>query len=527
MHRAPVPALAPDDDMVRALAEPSAFGHPVGTIERLETHISWLLLAGEYVYKIKKPVVLPFLDFSTLELRKHFCEEELRLNRHWAPELYVEVVPVTVREGVTRFGGDGTVVDYAVRMRRFDQAMRLDNQLVSSGLSGEDMVELANYVAARHAQARVSGPEERDRVLAETRSEMIDNFDALAGRLDDNKLNELRRWTDRALDTVGDLVGRRFDAGHVRNCHGDLHLGNLVRLDAGLRAFDCIEFNADLRHIDVMCDIAFLVMDLLSHGRPDLGAWFLNRYLEVTGDYGGVALLELFVVYRSLVRAKVSVIRADERDSADDTQADLGEAARYLDLATDRANRSRPALILMHGLSGSGKTHVSSRLLAALPAIRLRSDLERKRIAGLGEFDSSASPPGEGIYDEGAGKRTYERLRSLAGTMLGAGHNVILDAAFLDSGERRAAFTLAERMDVPAVIVDVCAPDDLLRQRIAERAARRDDVSEADLSVLDYQLSTADALTDGERDATVECDNSLSSSREDLVKKVRDAIDRR
>jgi predicted kinase len=223
----------------------------------------------------------------------------------------------------------------------------------------------------------------------------------------------------------------------------------------------------------------------------------------------------------------VAVIRADERTSAAERQADLDEAGHHVQLAAGRANRPEPALILMHGLSGSGKTHVSSLLLAALPAIRVRSDLERKRLAGLGEFESSESPPGEGLYDADSGKRTYERLRSLATIILDARHSVIIDAAFLDSGERQAARSLAERMHVPVLIVDVQAPDAVLRQRIAERAARRDAASEADGAVLEYQLSTAHALTPAERELTIACDNSVSSGTEELVKKVRDAIDHR
>ena len=527
MHRAPMTGLSADDKIICELSTSAAFDHPAEAVERLETHISWLLLAGEFVYKIKKPIALPFLDFSTLAKRKHFCEEELRLNRYWAPELYVDVVPVTVCDGVARLGGDGTVVDYAVRMHRFDQAMRLDNQLSSNELTADDMLALANYLAARHTEARVADPAERDRVLDETRSLMMDNFDVLDGRFDEDRVAALRRWTCRALDDLESIVGRRFDDGHVRNCHGDLHLGNLVRLETGLKAFDCIEFSADLRHIDTICDISFLVMDLLSKDQAGLAAVFLNRYLEVTGDYEGVVLLELFTVYRSLVKAKVAVIRADERASAHERQADLDAAARYLALAVSRTKRPRPTLILMHGLSGSGKTYVSTQLLTALPAIRIRSDLERKRLAGLGAYDSSASPPGEGLYDADTGQRTYERLRLLAAMILGAGHNVIIDAAFLDTGERRAACLMAERLNAAAVIVDVRAPDAERRQRIAGRAARRDAASEADAAVLDYQLGTAEPLTPAELDMTVVCDNSLSSGDKDPVMKVRDAIDRR
>ena len=285
---------------------------------------------------------------------------------------------------------------------------------------------------------------------------------------------------------------RRFDDGFVRDCHGDLHLGNLVRLASGITTFDCIEFNPDLRNTDVFADVGFLAMDLTEKGRPDLAAHFLNRYLERSGDYEGAVLLDLFFVYRCLVRAKVAAIRSRERDSDDERAADIREAREYTAMARRQITRSRPVLVLMCGLSGSGKTWLSERFMAALPAIRVRSDVERKRLFGLEETAASGSGIGAGIYTPEASAATYERLFTLAQGLLEARHNVILDAAFLKKEQRDAARAVATRANLDTVLVYPEAPADVLRARLAKRATLRDEASEADLAVLEHQLGTAE-----------------------------------
>jgi len=506
MHRVPTITISAVDEPLASLQKPGAFDYPVTETVLLETHISWVIIAGDYAYKIKKPVKLEFLDFSSLEKRRFYCEEELRLNKPWAPDIYIDVVPVTVSDGQAQFGGPGEAIEYAVRMHSFDQQQRLDRQLEAGRLTVDDMKALASIVAARHEQADVVPASARARVLNLTGQFMDDNFAALQGQLDEARLAQLRQWTVTELALREALLGRRFDNGFVRDCHGDLHLGNLVRSPGGMRMFDCIEFSTDLRHIDTMCDTAFLVMDLVSRSHPELAAHFINRYLEVIGDYEGIALLDLFFVYRGLVRAKVAVIRSLERDSREKRDADLREAAFYCDLAGRQAAGRQPLLAIMHGLSGSGKTWVSARLMAALPAIRVRSDVERKRLHGLLETTSSHSPVGRGIYTEQAGREVYRHLFDVARTALAAGHTVIIDAAFIESAERAGARKIAAELGLPFVIVDVAAPDVVLRQRLRRRPAAGD-ASEANLAVLDYQRERGHQLLPGESRYTVRCDN--------------------
>ena len=512
------------EQLVQQLMAPAAFDHPVQRIDLVETHISWLILAGDFVYKLKKPVVLDFLDFSDPDKRRRYCEAEIRLNKPFAPEIYLDVVPVTLDAGRARFGGDGEAVEYAVRMRRFDQSRRLDRQLADGKLAAADMEELGTAIAERHLASAAVEPARKARVLRLTREFMIDNLDALAGRIDDAVLDSLREWTLAALAQHDEYLAARFDHGFVRDCHGDLHLGNLVRLDSGIAAFDCIEFSDDLRQIDVMADIGFLVMDLAERGRRDLAAWFLNRYLELTGDYRGVTVLRLFVVYRCLVRAKVAAIRAGERAGMQGADDDIAEAHAYAGLAEGEARAIAPSLVLMHGFSGSGKTRVSGELMAALPAIRLRSDIERKRLFDLAETASSKSDVEQGIYSGSADERVYTRLFQLAGEILDSRHSVILDATFLDARRREEALSIAESAGCRAFIVDVRAPEAVLRERLAKRAHSNAEASEANVPVLEHQLATADKLSDAERAITVTCDNGVSTDFVESVGIIREVI---
>lgn len=470
-----------------------AYPHPVGRIQLVETHISWVLLAGEFAYKIKKPVTLGFLDFASLERRRFFCREEIRLNAFWAPRLYLDVVPIAMLDGVPRIGGDGPAVEFAVRMRQFDQTLRLDLQLESGNLTVDDMLMLAAEIASRHGEADripVAG-----RLLRNTKKLMWENFDDLLGETAPDRVSGLHRWTKAALGRHDALMRARCEQGFYRECHGDLHLGNLVRLADGIKAFDCIEFSDELRQIDVVADYGFLVMDLVARGRVDLAYVFLNRYLEISADYEGVTLLRMYFVYRCLVRAKVAAIRRGERGPGESCEDDTATLDHYCELAQSWAADRRPLLVVMNGLSGSGKTWLSSRLVAAMPALRLRSDLVRKRLAGLEETADSQSGIASGIYDRKAGQAVYKKLFEDARRMLAAGFDVILDAAFLNMALRQQAKRLAADCVADFVIVQAAASQETLRERLRQRAAAGKDASEAGLTVLRYQLDTTDPLS--------------------------------
>jgi len=524
VHRTSETVTPIDDSLVVALLQPDAFDHPAGDIELVETHISWVILAGDFAYKIKKPLSLDFLDFSSLEEREFYCREEIRLNKPWAPGVYLEVVPITRQEGRLRFGGDGEALEYAVKMRRFDQALRLDNQLDAGLLSVADMKELGRNIADRHAAADIPDTSERERLVEQAKHFVRENFAHLEGIIEEDDFTFLQNWTERELGKLDSVLWQRFDDGFVRDCHGDLHLGNLVRLPDGITTFDCIEFNADLRYTDVFADVGFLTMDLVDKGRNDLAAHFVNRYLECSGDYAGVVLHDFYFVYRCLVRAKVAAIRSRERESVQKRDADVARAREYCEIARRQATKGPRALVIMSGLSGSGKSWVSERLMAELPAIRLRSDTERKRLFGLAETARSGSGIASGIYSAEASEKTYERLFELAGEVFASGHHVILDAAFLTSAQREAAKRTATRAGCEPVLLHVRASTAVLRERLRQRASVKGEVSEADLDVLEYQLEKAEPLTTTESATAVIIDAFHELDVRHLVASIREKL---
>jgi predicted kinase len=310
--------------------------------------------------------------------------------------------------------------------------------------------------------------------------------------------------------------------GYVRECHGDLHLANLVRLPTGITAFDCIEFSHDLRFIDVACDTAFLVMDLIARQQKELAFAFLNRYLEVTGDYESLKLFNLYFVYRCLVRAKVAAIRLRERAHDDPKIAeDRATIRHYCELATIQTATREPLLVLMHGLTGSGKTVAAELLSSAMPAIRIRSDIERRRLHGLSESADSGSAIGRGVYTTQANNEVYERLSMLAAIILGANHDVILDASFLDKASRDRAASVAENAGAEFAIVTMVAPLEVLRCRLLRRRAQGEDASEGRAEVLEYQLQNAQPLSAREQKFTIKWQSTSEIDVGMMVAKLR------
>lgn len=492
--------LANHDAYVRALQLhlQTATGQEV---ELIETHISSLLLTPRLVYKLKKPVRLPFLDFSTLDLRAHFCREELRLNRRLAPQLYLCVVPVCGSVEAPRIGGGEEPIDHAVCMRRFATGALLSQRLVAGRLASEHIDRLARRLAAFHADTPRAPPGagfgEPQRVLKAVDSVMR-QLQALHC-----DLGSVVDWVVAQSAVLHDAWCQRHAAGAVRECHGDLHLANTVVLDDGdVTAFDCIEFDPALRWIDVMNDIAFACMDLKAHGRADLAWRLLDVYLQHGGDYGGLRVLRYYEVYRALVRALVRRLQP---------AADAGGlAVDYLDCARRLAGgwgEHGPRLAITCGLSGAGKSVLASALLESSGAVRLRSDVERKRLFGLQPLQPSGRLEMD-LYTPNATQRTFERLRELARRCLLAGYPVIVDAAFLLRAQRDTFGLLAKELRVPFTILHCQAGEETLRQRVAERHAAGNDASEATLAVLERQLQQHEPPGADEQGCTLAIDTA-------------------
>lgn len=488
---------------IRSLMTPDCFPHPVESVEVIETHISWVILAGDFAYKLKKPVDLGFLDFTTLERRAYYCAEELRINRRLAPQLYLDVVTLRRRDGRLRFSSQGEVVEYAVLMRRFDQDQQLDRCLERGDFGASDVDQIATLIGAFHESAP-SAPEDSHWGTPEAVIRPVrENFAQLGPRLAEGTRREsverLRCWTESVYPGLRSAMVRRRARGRVRECHGDLHLRNMARVDGDIVAFDGIEFDPALRWIDVVSDSAFLVMDLESRGRQELAWRYLNGWLTATGDFGGLDLLRWYLAYRHMVRTKVDAIRLGQNgiDPAELTR--LGRRIdRHLALALDATADPAPRLIVTCGVSGSGKSWLAEQLAERLPAVWLRSDVERKRLFGMSSTERPPPARVPEVYGAAATRRTYARMAEVAETVMHAGFPVIADATYLNRDDRIGLARIASRMRVPHLILACSAPLKTLEDRICRRLQEARDPSDADLEVLYGQIRKQDPFDTSE-----------------------------
>ena len=490
--------------LVATLRQPHCYPHPVQEIRVVETHISSILLTGPYAYKLKKPVDLGFLDFSTAERRAFFCKEELRLNRRLAPELYLDVVTVNGNPESPRIQGDGPVLEHAVKIRQFPDQARLDRIAEQGELTPGLIDTLARRVAEFHATLPAAPTDSPFGTAEGIEARVLENFRRLRDRLPDadchERVTRLEAWSRQTLEQHREEFEQRRREGWVRACHGDLHLANMALLDGRPVLFDCLEFSQDLRWIDTMSEVAFVCMDLAYRGLHALSWRFLNQHLFHSADYMGLSLLRHYLVYRAMVRAKVSAIRLQQSGEA----VAASELRRYLRLAQAYTEApARTPIVILHGLSGSGKSWLAERLAEAGGAIHIRSDIERKRLLGLPPEASTAGAGMTEAYSPQVTQQTYQRLQALAFGIVDAGFPVIVDATFLHREQREGFFRLARVAGVPALIVDVEAPDPVVRERIARRLAAGGDPSEATVRVYEHQKRSNDPLDETERRSAI------------------------
>lgn len=480
-----------------------------------ETHISWVILCKEYAYKIKKPLNLGFLDFSSLELRQHFCQEELRLNRRFSPQLYLAVVAVTQGENGPVLEGDGPVIDYAVKMRRFSEEQLLDVIAAGGGLDHGLLRALALELARVHDTLPACHPDpnsaEPGTPLAlhkavEQNFEQIRQYALPEAQL--AELKSIREWSQQRYVQLLPLLEQRLREGRVIDGHGDAHLGNIAFIDGKVRLFDCIEFNPAFRVMDSISEIAFLAMDMAARGYHGASRRLLTDYLEYSGDYAGLPALGLFWSYFAMVRAKVSLLREPKKCVEITTTPGYRDFLRYLQLANAATQSTKLFLAIMHGVSGSGKSTVAGALVEQSGAVRIRSDVERKRLAGMTPEQRSEPQQRDSLYSASMSRDTFSRLEKLASIVIGAGFPVIVDATFLHRDTRDTFHSLARSLSVPFVIVDCFAEPEQMRQRLVERALHARDASEADVGVMERQLASAQGLTKREQPYRLAADSS-------------------
>lgn len=498
--------------LIDALQNPRIYSHEIEQFELIETHISWVLLTGHYVYKIKKPVNFGFLDFSTLQKRKFYCHEEIRKNARLAPSVYLDVVTVTGSETSPEINGQGSIIEYAVKMHQFNPDNTFDRLNRNNQLKIDHIHQLAEKIAEFHHLAPLPAEDSDFGTLGQVVQPMRDNFDQLAAvKLShfDIPLNVIKQWTEANFITLKDILTSRKQEGFIKECHGDLHLGNVALIDNEVTPFDSIEFNPSLYWIDILSDIAFLVMDLEHRHRADLAHHFLNAYLQHSGDYNGLQVFNFYRVYRAIVMAKVSALRSTQCKGELNT-THLQNTGDYIQLAQDYIAQPRPVLIVMHGVSGSGKSWLAYKIIEHISAIIIRSDAERKRIKDQLNNDSP--------YSNHNTEKVYQHLLALAESILTSGYSVIVDATFLKNSHRELFKKLATNHHIPFKIVHTFSNQNVLKQRLLWRQHCSENISDADHEVMLKQFDALDHLTLNEKATSFSIDTSLTSSLDELIK---------
>ncbi len=513
--------------LITALQNPALYPHPVKDFRVIETHISWVVLTGDYAYKIKKPMNFGFLDFTELSAREHFCNEELRLNKRLTEGLYLDVLPITGSAEAPQLGGEGEPIEFVLKMRQFPQEQMLSTLQANGELTAAHIDQMARQIAEFHLQApRVAvehplGTPESVMAPVEQNFEQIRPF--LSDKADLQQLDALQAWARSSFDRLHALLETRKAQGFIRECHGDIHLGNATVIDGKVVIFDCIEFNEPFRLTDVYADTAFLAMDLEDRGLKCLARRFISQYLELTGDYAGLELLNFYKAYRALVRAKVALFSMPADADGVQRATTLRQYRNYANLAESYSAIPSRLLAITHGVSAVGKSHVAMRLVEALGAIRLRSDVERKRMFG----EQASAVAGElqtGIYSNDASQATYERLHQLAAVILRAGFPVVIDATYLKQPQRQAAAEVASETGVPFLILDCNAPDAVIASWLAQRQADSNDPSDATLDVIAAQQASRDALDADEQLHSKRVETNESDSLDKLIEQIRQRL---
>ncbi|HEX9757077.1 MAG TPA: AAA family ATPase [Nitrospiria bacterium] len=511
--------------LIQALQNPKLFGHPAGHFRVIQTHISWVLLTGRFAYKIKKPLNLGFLDFSSLKKRLFYCQEELRLNKRLSEKIYLDVIPISGSPEAPILNGKEPPIEYAVKMREFPQDAQLDRVLARGQLLAGHIDGLTTKLAQFHQRipvAPMGSPfGSPNRIIQPIRENFQTIFKNITSRTERQDLSHLEHWIKKTHQLLRPLMKKRKKQGFIRECHGDMHLGNMALLKNQVIIFDCLEFNENLRWIDVMSEIAFLTMDLEDRRQYFFANKILNGYLEKTGDYEGTRILRYFQVYRALVRAKVSCIRLNQEGITKKDQKLIREEIKtYLNLAKGYTHPKEKWLAITHGFSGSGKTTLTQFLLEKTGALRIRTDVERKRLKGLSPSARTRSPIGKNLYSSHVTRQVYLKMRGLAKMILGAGFPVIVDGTFLKKLQRKILQPIARDINIPFVILNFKAPESTLRSRINRRKKKASDASEANLDVLKHQIFSQEPLEKKEQFYTIDFDVGKEIKEEQKLKKL-------
>ena len=480
-----------------SLMKPGAYPVHTDSVELLQTHISWLFLTDSHVFKIKKPVNFGFLDFSTLELRHFYCAEEVRLNRRLCPDMYEQVIALRETDAGAAFTGNGTIIEYAVMMKRLPADRMLDRLVDNGSITLEEIERIAREIARFHATAQTSPHISQCGSLEQIRFNWNENFQQTevfsSSTLPPAVCRTIRSYVDSFLERHRSLFEERIQRGYIRDGDGDLHLGNICLYNNSAYIFDCIEFNERFRFGDTAADLAFLLMDLDYHHRPDLSEAVLSTYISASGDGGIMALIPFYKIYRAFVRGKVESMRLlDDGITEAEQAAAEKRAGSYFRLAQGYCVREAlpPTLYITCGTMGSGKSTLAGQISFELGLANFNSDRIRKKLAHIPPESAVHVPFSSGLYSREMTRQTYCRLEQLAATELSAGRSVVIDASFGSASEREVFSHVAAAHHARFIILSVECDQQEQQKRLQHRTAEGASVSDGRLELLQQQINT-------------------------------------
>lgn len=517
------------EQLIDLLCQPQSYPHPVEVITTIETHISVVFLTGQYAYKLKKPVDFGFLNFTRVEDRERFCLQELRLNRRTAPDLYIDVVPIYINSDHQigflpnpQMGSTTKPIDFLVKMNQFEPSWVLGRYLNDHQLSAEQEQLLAQRIANLHRNANTVDQESHLGEPETILQPMLDNFPTLFNNCTENykpRLQALLDWTHQQFTSHRPLLVERKQQGFVRECHGDLHLDNITLINDVPTLFDGIEFNDEFRWIDGISDLAFLLIDLDFRQQSGFKRRLFSQYMALTSDYAAIKLLSFYRVYRSLVRAKISALRLTQLDSESlEFQHYKNITLQYIHQAeTDAFNQNKPQIILLQGVSGSGKSHFANQLLKQIEALVISSDIERKKLFGIEPTHRVSEQQKRSLYSAEMSQKTYQQLQSLAKQISGLGFSVIVDATFLKAQHRMAFYELASSQGCQCKTIYLETDETTAKLSISQRLAQDTDPSDADVSVMLKQAKVIEPPTQNEHALTLKASELRRYYPADLI----------
>ncbi len=514
------------DLLIQNLQKAELFDHPVERFKLIETHISWVILTGEYCYKIKKPMNFGFLDFTTLEQRHTYCDKELELNQKLAPEIYLEVLPISGSEENPRLGEKDSVIEYAIKMREFSQNCLFDALLRQNQLHSAQMIDLAHELANFHESTSSDSPEyfgTPQQIFDPVEENFMQIGEMIKEPEDIQLMETVKNWSYETHKNLTPVFQKRRNTGFVKACHGDVHLGNITLYKDKPVIFDCIEFNESFRYTDTMADLGFLLMDLEEKNQSKFASIVLNTYMIHTGDYEGVKVLPFYCVYRAVVRAKIALFEYHQQTDPKEAQLRLDIYRKFMKLAQKFAKRKSPMLLLTHGFSGSGKSTLAKLLVENANFLQLRSDVERKRMQGIAVNASSHSGLYQDLYSETQTQKTYEYLLTLTKISLHTGFDTIVDATFQKQSQRKAFMEFAKKNNIPFCILHCEASMEKLLDWIQTRSDNTE-ISEANREVLLAQQDKFEPLTAEEISHCISINMENTLNPEIILRSINDNI---